>query len=51
MNRDHKLLLETWQTKLSGFIGFGGSQGHRWLWRGHPSLGHVVSDQEGEQDP
>jgi hypothetical protein len=32
MDKSQKLLLEIGQTEQSGFIGFGGSQGHYQLW-------------------
>jgi hypothetical protein len=40
-----------WQTGLFGFVGFSGSQGHCWLWRGRPFPDQVASDSEEEQDP
>jgi hypothetical protein len=47
-NKSRKPDGPVWQTGLSSFIGSGGSQGHRWLQRGHPSPCQVASDQEGE---
>jgi hypothetical protein len=32
-----------WQTGLSGFVGSGGSQGHRWLWWGRSFPVQVAS--------